>query len=99
MERGVEWEERALEEAWAVQTAREDAANELLLGSFLVLGGSLLVILGFMSPTEYCIATGAGMDCSPIQTSSSTLLMITSIGGAMIGWGGRTLWRATEHIQ
>lgn len=96
MERGTEWEKKALKEAWDARAAQKKTVDTLLRGFCLVLGGLLLVGFGFMHPIEYCIATGAGARCTASQVNSDILLLITAVGGGAVGVGARTLWEAKK---
>ncbi|WP_415379297.1 hypothetical protein [Halosimplex sp. TS25] len=94
MERGAEWEQRAVRERWEEVERRRRAARRLRTGAVLVLGG--LVVTLTAVPAEACVEQGAWPHgCTAVVPAATRALFlavgpIAAVGGLWICWRALT---------
>ncbi|WP_254544677.1 hypothetical protein [Halomarina pelagica] len=98
MERGTEYEERAICQRWQTLEHQRRQADRLALGIGLLLVGVVSTSLGLLAPLQACIVGGTRtLDCAPALVSPLTQLGFTAGGGAMGCVGIVLCWLALSE--
>ncbi|EMA56599.1 hypothetical protein [Halococcus thailandensis] len=95
MERGTEYEEQAVREAWAARERRKRRTNALLLGTTLVFTGLMITAFALVVPFELCVH-GDGIDgvrCTTQSLSSPIIYVVLVTGSIMMLRGGQIIWQ------